>query len=144
MFRRRILPGLLLILTIASACLGDGLTCQAEYSASPKYSTESFVQTSMDGKATVATMSAKKSTAAKKTKSSKKSASKKKTSSKKKSTAKKKSSSSTSTTTVYITKTGTKYHRGDCSYLSKSKISISLSDAKADGYTACSRCNPPS
>ena len=44
--------------------------------------------------------------------------------------------------TVYITKTGTKYHRSGCSYL-KSSIPISLSEAKAEGYTACSRCNPP-
>lgn len=41
---------------------------------------------------------------------------------------------------VYITATGSKYHRSGCSYLSKSKISISLSSAKAKGYTACSRC----
>ncbi len=43
--------------------------------------------------------------------------------------------------TVYITLTGSKYHRSNCSYLS-SKISISLKDAKSQGYTACSRCNP--
>lgn len=42
--------------------------------------------------------------------------------------------------TVYITNTGTKYHRDGCGYLSKSKIAISLSDAKARGYTPCSRC----
>lgn len=42
--------------------------------------------------------------------------------------------------TVYITKTGSKYHRSGCQYLSKSKISISLDDAKSRGYTACSRC----
>jgi hypothetical protein len=47
------------------------------------------------------------------------------------------------TTTVYITETGTKYHRDGCRYLSKSKIPISLSDAKARGYTPCSVCNPP-
>lgn len=45
--------------------------------------------------------------------------------------------------TVYITKTGKKYHRGSCSYLRQSKISISLNDACARGYTPCSRCNPP-
>jgi micrococcal nuclease len=44
---------------------------------------------------------------------------------------------------VYITKTGSKYHRGTCSYLSRSKIPISLKDAVARGYTPCSRCNPP-
>lgn len=45
--------------------------------------------------------------------------------------------------TVYITETGSKYHRAGCSYLKKSCISISLSNAKAQGYTPCSRCNPP-
>lgn len=46
-------------------------------------------------------------------------------------------------TTVYITETGSKYHRSGCSYLKKSCISISLSSAKAQNYTPCSRCNPP-
>lgn len=45
--------------------------------------------------------------------------------------------------TVYITATGSKYHRSGCSYLKKSCIATTLSDAKASGYTACSRCNPP-
>jgi len=45
--------------------------------------------------------------------------------------------------TVYITKTGKKYHQGTCRYLSQSKISTSLKDAKANGYTACSVCRPP-
>jgi hypothetical protein len=45
--------------------------------------------------------------------------------------------------TVYITKTGEKYHVGSCSYLRQSKISISLSEAKRQGYTPCSRCSPP-
>ena len=47
-------------------------------------------------------------------------------------------------TTVYITNTGSKYHVSGCRYLSKSKIAISLSNAKAKGYTPCSVCNPPS
>ena len=42
--------------------------------------------------------------------------------------------------TVYVTKTGSKYHRPGCQYLKKSCIAISLSEAKAEGYTACSRC----
>ena len=46
-------------------------------------------------------------------------------------------------TTVYITKTGEKYHRGSCQYLSQSKIAISLANAKARGYTPCSVCKPP-
>ena len=45
--------------------------------------------------------------------------------------------------TVYATKTGKKYHRATCRYLSKSKIPISLRDAKAQGLTACSVCKPP-
>lgn len=42
--------------------------------------------------------------------------------------------------TVYITKTGSKYHRAGCRYLRKSQIAISLSEAKNEGYTACSVC----
>ena len=45
--------------------------------------------------------------------------------------------------TVYVTRTGKKYHRDSCRYLSKSKIPISLSDAKSNGYGPCSVCNPP-
>jgi len=48
------------------------------------------------------------------------------------------------TVTVYKTRTGSKYHTSGCSYLRQSKIAISLSDAKAEGLTPCSRCNPPS
>ncbi len=45
--------------------------------------------------------------------------------------------------TVYVTKTGKKYHRDGCRSLAKSKIPISLEDAKSSGYTPCSICNPP-
>lgn len=44
--------------------------------------------------------------------------------------------------TVYVTKTGKKYHRDGCSFLRRSKILISLADAKKR-YSPCSRCNPP-
>jgi endonuclease YncB( thermonuclease family) len=44
--------------------------------------------------------------------------------------------------TVYITKTGKKYHRASCQYLRKSKIPRSKKDAKAQGYGSCSRCKP--
>jgi len=54
-----------------------------------------------------------------------------------------KSEQDQSTIIVYITKTGSKYHRNGCRYLSQSKISISLKDAKARGYTPCSVCKPP-
>ncbi|MCQ2486192.1 MAG: S-layer homology domain-containing protein [Clostridia bacterium] len=46
-------------------------------------------------------------------------------------------------TTVYITKTGEKYHSAGCSSLSKSCYSISLSDAISKGYAPCAKCNPP-
>lgn len=45
--------------------------------------------------------------------------------------------------TVYVTKTGEKYHSDGCQYLSRSQIPISLADAKAGGYTPCSKCHPP-
>ena len=45
-----------------------------------------------------------------------------------------------STETVHITNTGSKYHKSGCQYLRESDISISLSDAKASGYSACSKC----
>lgn len=43
--------------------------------------------------------------------------------------------------TVYVTNTGEKYHREGCQYLKKSKIPISLTDAKAR-YSPCSKCKP--
>ena len=43
--------------------------------------------------------------------------------------------------TVYIIRTGLKYHRRNCRYLSKSKIPISLKEAKTR-YSPCSVCNP--
>jgi endonuclease YncB( thermonuclease family) len=44
-------------------------------------------------------------------------------------------------TKVYITRTGSKYHRAGCRYLSKSKIEIPLSRAQS-AYTPCSKCRP--
>lgn len=49
-------------------------------------------------------------------------------------------SSTPQSRTVYITNTGSKYHKSGCRYLKKSKIAISLSEAKSRGYTACSVC----
>ena len=51
----------------------------------------------------------------------------------------------TTTTTVtagkyYVTKSGSKYHVGTCSFLNKSKIAITMDQIKAEGYTPCSRC----
>ena len=48
----------------------------------------------------------------------------------------------TQSVTVYITRTGSKYHRADCRYLRKSSIPISLEEAKGR-YSPCSACSPP-
>jgi uncharacterized repeat protein (TIGR03803 family) len=47
-------------------------------------------------------------------------------------------------TTVYITKTGEKYHLNGCRYLKNSKIPKTLTWVCAHGYTPCSVCKPPS
>ena len=44
--------------------------------------------------------------------------------------------------TVYITNTGSKYHRDTCRTLKNSKIPISLSEAVRN-YEPCGICNPP-
>ena len=46
------------------------------------------------------------------------------------------------TITVYVTRTGAKYHRDGCRYLSRSKIPMALNDA-VKRYTPCSVCKPP-
>ncbi len=43
---------------------------------------------------------------------------------------------------VYITKTGEKYHKESCRYLSKSSIKVSRKEALKNGYTACKVCKP--
>ena len=53
------------------------------------------------------------------------------------------SQSSNQGVTVYGTATGSKYHAEGCRYLAKSKVPMTLSDAKAKGLTACSVCGPP-
>jgi len=45
--------------------------------------------------------------------------------------------------TVYITKTGRKYHRGDCEWLYASRIAITLKEAKERNYEPCKVCKPP-
>lgn len=45
------------------------------------------------------------------------------------------------TKTVYITRTGAKYHRSNCRYLKYSKIPVSLEKAK-QSYSPCSVCRP--
>lgn len=44
--------------------------------------------------------------------------------------------------TVYITRTGSKYHRSSCQYLRRSRIPVSLKEAK-QSYGPCSVCKPP-
>jgi hypothetical protein len=44
--------------------------------------------------------------------------------------------------TVYVTRTGDKYHEDGCRYLSRSKIAMSLAEA-AKRYAPCSVCKPP-
>lgn len=46
-------------------------------------------------------------------------------------------------TIVYVTRSGSKYHRDGCSSLSKSKIEITLKEALEQGYEPCKRCKPP-
>lgn len=43
--------------------------------------------------------------------------------------------------TVYVTRTGDKYHRASCAYLRKGRIAMPLSEAKKK-YVPCSVCRP--
>ena len=53
------------------------------------------------------------------------------------------SSSASDEVTVYITDTGERYHKEDCSSLRRSKHAITLYEAIEEGYTPCHNCNPP-
>jgi micrococcal nuclease len=46
------------------------------------------------------------------------------------------------TVTVYVTRTGEKYHRAGCRYLARSQIPLALAEA-AKRYGPCSVCRPP-
>ena len=50
----------------------------------------------------------------------------------------------TGDTTVYITKTGSCYHKSGCSSLRKSKIAVTLQDAVDRGKRPCKNCKPGS
>ena len=50
--------------------------------------------------------------------------------------------SNSTASTVYIGKTGSKYHRQTCRTLKGNGSAISLSDAKSQGRTACKICKP--
>ena len=52
------------------------------------------------------------------------------------------SSKSVASSAVYITATGSKFHRDGCGSLSKSKIKIDRNEALEKGYEPCKRCNP--
>lgn len=52
------------------------------------------------------------------------------------------SSSVSNEKTVWIGKTGTKYHRQNCRTLSGGATAISLNEALAEGRAACKVCNP--
>ena len=43
---------------------------------------------------------------------------------------------------VYITKTGSKYHKESCDSLSNSKIETTKQEAISQGYEPCKKCNP--
>jgi len=47
-----------------------------------------------------------------------------------------------STDTVYVTRTGAKYHTSGCRYLKQSSFEIDIETAKYKGYEPCSICNP--
>ena len=51
------------------------------------------------------------------------------------------SSSTTNGNIVYVTKSGDKYHRRNCSYL-KSSYPMHKNEAIEKGYSRCSLCNP--
>jgi hypothetical protein len=44
--------------------------------------------------------------------------------------------------TVYITRTGRKYHRAGCRYLRRSSYKISKDEAVSRGYAPCKVCRP--
>jgi endonuclease YncB( thermonuclease family) len=44
--------------------------------------------------------------------------------------------------TVYVTRTGYKYHRSSCQYLRRSRYPMALAEARKR-YSACSVCRPP-
>ncbi len=45
--------------------------------------------------------------------------------------------------TIFVTRTGKKYHAQECAHLRKSSTPLALSEAKRRGYTPCAHCKPP-
>ena len=46
------------------------------------------------------------------------------------------------TTLVYVTRTGTKYHKEGCRHLRSSKFAMSLGEAAEEGFEPCKVCKP--
>lgn len=46
--------------------------------------------------------------------------------------------------TVYVTKSGKKFHTENCRYYNSNAIAIDISDAESQGYTPCKVCKPTS
>jgi micrococcal nuclease len=44
--------------------------------------------------------------------------------------------------TVYVTRSGKKYHAAGCRFVSRGEMALSLEDAKKQGYAPCAVCNP--
>lgn len=45
--------------------------------------------------------------------------------------------------TVYVTKSGNKYHTASCRFVKSGKTAMKLADAVKGGYTPCGVCKPP-
>lgn len=45
--------------------------------------------------------------------------------------------------TVFITRTGIRYHKGSCWHLRRSRVPVDITEAKDRGYTPCKVCKPP-
>ena len=45
--------------------------------------------------------------------------------------------------TVYVTKSGDKYHTASCRFVKSGKTAMKLADAVKGGYSPCSVCKPP-
>lgn len=41
---------------------------------------------------------------------------------------------------VYVTPSGTKYHKKSCTYVKNNSIAISINQAQSENYTPCSKC----
>lgn len=50
---------------------------------------------------------------------------------------------STGAASVWVPKSGTRYHKTDACGTMQEAQEVSLEQAKADGYVPCKRCNPP-